>query len=166
MSHTNHPFVFAYVLLVGVPLLGLAGVLRTGRTLTPPISVDGVWRVEANTSHLPPQSCSKAFSSLANSSFVISQSGKSLVLTFGGPSKTIASGVIEGKSVTASTGPGVSSIDLGCGADQSLVLTATVDSKSEPRSLAGVLAVNNCASCMPVEFHAVRQPRGQAGGAH
>ncbi len=165
MAHTSRNFVVAYIVLVGLPLLGLAGVLRTGRTLTPPISVDGVWKVDADPSQPDLPSCSKAISSLANSSFVISQSGKSLVVSFNS-SKTGASGTIEGKSLTASLVLARdTSGDSGCG-DQRMALTATIDPKSEPRSLAGVLAVKNCTSCVPLEFHAVRQPRVPVGAAH
>jgi hypothetical protein len=165
MSHTNRNFVVAYILLVGLPLIGLAGVLKTGRGLIAPISVDGMWKIEADTSRFATQPCAKTASSLVNTSLVISQSGKSLVLTFNNASKTVTSGVIEGKSLAASVVPVRLSGDTGCG-DQPLALTATVDPKAEPRSLTGVLSVNGCASCTPVEFHALRQPRGPAGGAH
>jgi hypothetical protein len=165
MSHTNRNFVVAYVLLVGLPLIGLAGVLKTGRGLTAPISVDGVWKIDADASRFAAQPCAKTASSLVNASFVISQSGKSLVLTFNNASKTVTSGAIEGKTLTASIVPARDSGDTGCG-DQPLALTATVDPKTEPKSLTGMLSVNGCASCTPLEFHALRQPRGPTGGTH
>ncbi len=165
MSHTSRNFVVAYILLVGLPLLGLAGVLRTGRTLTAPISVDGVWKIEAVANSVNPQGCAEVASSLANTSAVISQSGKSLVLTFNGPAKTVASGSIGSKTLTASINPAPDS-SSGCSGDQGVSLTATVDPKSEPRVLTGVLSVNGCASCAPIPFHAVRQPRMLAGGSH
>ena len=166
MSRTSRNFVVAYILLVGLPLLGLAGVLRTGRTLTAPISVDGVWKIEADANSANPQGCAKLASSLANTSAVISQSGKSLVLTFNGPSKIVASGSIEGKSLRAAINPTPDSSGTVCNGDQGVSLTAAVDPKSEPRALTGILSVNACASCAPVSFHAVRQPRASAGGAH
>src|SRR5208283_757233 len=43
MSRTNRNFVFAYTFLVILPLAGLAGILKTGRNLTAPVSIDGVW---------------------------------------------------------------------------------------------------------------------------
>ncbi len=164
MSHTSRNFVVAYVLLVGLPLLGLAGVLRTGRTLTAPISVDGVWKIEADASRLSGGSCAKTLASLSNSSVGISQSGKNLVLAFNNPSKTVASGALDGKTLKASIVP-VRDSSSDC-ADRSLALTATVDPKSDPRSLTGVLIVSACSSCTPVEFHATRQPKSSAGGAH
>ncbi len=167
MSHKSRNFVVAYVLLVGLPLLGLAGVLRSGRNLTAPIAVDGVWKIEADASRLAAQPCAKIVSALSNTSVVISQSGKNLVLTFNNPSKTAASGTLEGKTLKATVVPvRDSSSKAVCGDDQPWTLTATVDPKTEPRSLTGVLSVNSCPSCVPVEFHALRQPRAAGGGAH
>jgi hypothetical protein len=166
MSRTSRNFVVAYILLVGLPLLGLAGVLRSGRSLTAPISVDGVWKFDADANSVSPQGCAKVASSLASTSAVISQSGKSLVLMFNGPSKIVASGSIEGKSLTAAINPEPDSLGAVCSGDQTVSFTATVDPKSEPRALTGVLSVNGCPSCAPIPFHAVRQPRVAAGGAH
>ncbi len=166
MSHRSRNFVVAYILLVGLPLLGLAGVLRSGRSLTAPISVDGVWKIEADGGRLATLACDQSLS-FSSSSVVISQSGKSLVLTFNDSSKTVSSGVLEGKNLKASVVLGRdSSSKSGCGDDQALTLTARVDPSREPRSMTGLLSVKACTSCVPVEFHAVRQPRVAGGGAH
>jgi hypothetical protein len=165
MSHTNRNFVFAYILLVGLPLLGLAGVLRTGRSLTAPISVDGTWKIEADAGRIATQPCAQYASVF--SSFMISQSGKSFVLTLNDAAKTVASGALDGKSLKASVVPAQESAGKsGCSGDQSLTLTAAVDPATEPRSMNGTVSVTGCASCAPVGFHAVRQPRAAAGGAH
>ena len=165
MSRTSSNFVVAYILLVGLPLLGLAGVLRTGRSLTAPSSVDGVWKFEADANSVSPQGCAKIASPLANASAVISQSGKSLVLTFNGPSKIVASGSIEGKSLTAAINPAPDTSGAVCSGGQIVSFTATVDPKSEPRALAGVLTMNGCSSCAPIPFHALRQARVATEGA-
>jgi len=162
MPHTSRNFVVAYILLVGLPLLGLAGVLRSGRSLTAPISVDGVWKVDVGTSRLGVQHCAKSASTF--SSLVISQSGKSLVLTFNDAGKTVASGSLDGTSLKASVVPERDSSDPGC--DQALTLAATIDPKTEPRSLRGAMSLTSCPSCAPVEFRASRQPRGTNGGTH
>lgn len=165
MSSTNRNFVIAYILLVGVPLVGLAGVLKAGRTLTAPISIDGDWKVEANRTTLSTEPCSRAISSLANSSLAISQSGRSLVLTFNNPAKTSVSGAIDGKSLNAQlTLREEAASGAGCGADQSMTFAATVDPKSEPESMTGTLLLNGCLSCSPVEFHAERLPKTRSGG--
>ena len=165
MSHTSRNFVVAYILLVGLPLLGLAGVLRSGRRLTAPVSVDGAWKIETDAGLLAGPSCDKPGS--AFSSMVISQSGKSFVVTFNNVSKIASSGILDGKNLKVSVVPERDpSSKSGCTNDQPLTLTATIDPNAEPRSLTGVLSVNGCPSCVPVKFHAVRQPRAAGGGAH
>lgn len=167
MPHTSRNFVVAYILLVGLPLLGLAGVLRTGRTLVAPISIDGNWKIQGDASRITGPSCSKTMASLLNSSLVISQSGTSLALTFNTPSKIPASGSLEGTSLKAVIAPPRNSAaEAGCGGELLPTITASVDPKSEPRTLAGILSVSGCASCAAVEFRAVRQPKAPIGGAH
>ena len=57
MQNTSRNFVVAYIVLVGLPLAGLAGVLRSGRNLAAPMSVDGSWKVEADATRLTNLSC-------------------------------------------------------------------------------------------------------------
>ncbi len=160
MSRTSRNFVVAYILLVGLPLLGLAGVLRSGRNLAAPISVDGTWTVQGVTKTLGGHACAALLSSSALS---ISQSGK--ILTFSlGTARPAFSGTIEGRDLKASLPMG-DSAHAGCAGNQVLVLTAVVDPKSDPRSLTGTLSIDGCPSCLPVEFRALRQPRKQEGMA-
>lgn len=152
MSSTNRRFILAYIILVGLPLLGLGGVLKAGRHLTAPISVDGTWKVEPTS--VPADACSKAVSALVASNLVISQSGKTLAMNINGSGKTPFAGSLEGQDISASLGT-VS----GCSGDQPVTLTAFVNRNSEPKSLTGSLSMANCASCSPVEFRGVLQPK-------
>lgn len=164
MFRANRNFVIAYILLVGFPLLGLVGVLRTGRDLTAPLSVDGTWRIQTDVNQLAAMPCSGSIGSIQDTDVVISQSGKNLILNL---DKATASGVIEGTTLTASVQPSVAwARESLCGNDRLLALTATVDAKADPRSLMGVLSDNRCPSCTPVRFHAVRQPRAVRKGVH
>ena len=52
MSPANRKFVIAYILLVGLPLLGLFGILRMGRKLVAPVSVNESVNLEANSAKL------------------------------------------------------------------------------------------------------------------
>jgi hypothetical protein len=161
MSRPNLNFVIAYILLVGLPVLGLVGVLRAGRTLTAPISVDGVWKVEAHADQVAALPCSGT-SFLRNTSLLISQSGRSLMLSFDSGSRNTASGIIDGHSVRASALPMPDySAEVGCGSNRLLSLNATVDVQSGLRSMVGNMTVEGCSSCGPVGFHAIRQ--GSAG---
>ncbi|HKS72598.1 MAG TPA: hypothetical protein VJQ82_05330 [Terriglobales bacterium] len=158
MSRTNRNFVVAYILLVGLPLLALAGVLHAGRKLAAPISVDGIWKVE-----LPGSSrgdvCSSAVVSTFDSPLQISQSGKSLLISIG-KSVPAADGTIEGTNVKIAL-----PMDS-CGGAQGLVLTASVDPKLDPTFLSGFLSPAGCSSssCGAIAFRAVRQPRTPSGG--
>jgi len=153
---------------VGLPLLGLVGILRSGRSLTAPFSVDGAWKIESGSGRLPASPCSNLLSSVSNTPLSISQSGRILVVTLGGGMKT-TTGTLDGKTLKAQfAGADRSGADQSgaavCG-DGSLTLTATLDPLAQPRTLSGTVAVNGCGSCAPLEFHAVKQPRS-AGGTH
>jgi hypothetical protein len=165
MSRTSRNFVVAYILLVGIPLLCLAGVLKAGRSVSAPISVDGTWKIEADTSSLAGQPCGKALLAVSGSPVVISQSGKGLAFTSNNPAKTVGSGLIEGTNVTASFQTSTVA-SAGCNSDSRVIMTATVNPKSEPRTLAGSFTASDCASCGTLQFHASRQPKAQSGGSH
>jgi len=162
MSHTSRNFVIAYILLVGLPLLGLAGVLRSGRALTAPFSVDGAWKIEVKANQFSALPCADFFSSISKAPVSISQSGKSLVI--GLNSGKTATGTLDGKTVRAQFTGTDKSGAAECG-DGGLTLTASLDPLAQPRTLSGTLAVNGCGSCAPLGFHAVKQPRS-AGGTH
>ncbi len=158
MSTTNRKFVVAYVFLVGIPLLALVGVLKAGRHLPSPYAVDGSWKLEisASTAASP---CSSSFSSLADPAVNVSQSGQDLVLSLNG---LTGNGTLEGKSMRAefAGADGAS----GC-SGQALILAATLDPNTRPRTLTGKLSFNSCPSCS-IDFRAVRQPPAPSGGSH
>jgi hypothetical protein len=158
MSHTNRNFVLAYILLVGLPLVGLIGVLKSGRSLRAPLSVDGLWRVEADAGGFATLPCGKALLSGSQAVLAISQSGKNFTLDFANGRKANVSGVLEGTNIKASVVPSTAwAQEPGCGAGRTLSLVATVDPTTNPRSLVGMISVDNCPSCRAVEFRAVRQ---------
>ncbi len=165
MPHTSRNFVIAYILLVGIPLLCLAGVLKAGRSISAPVSVDGTWKIEADTSSLAGRPCGNGLLAVSGSSVVISQSGKGLVVTSNNPAKTPGSGLIEGTNVTASFQTSTLA-SAGCNSDSRVIITAAVNPKSEPRTLSGSLTASDCASCGTLQFHAWRQPKAQSGGSH
>jgi hypothetical protein len=166
MSSARRRFVIVYILLVGVPLLGIVGVLKAGRHLTAPISVNGTWSVSADSAPLSPGPCGEG-SSLSHSSLVISQSGKNLSLAFDGSARASGDGSLEGATVKAPLQlMRDASRGAGCAAAQPLTLTASVNPQSDPRSLTGSITVDGCAACAPVAFHALLQPRTKPEGVH
>ncbi len=158
MSHNNRNFAIAYILLVALPVLGLVGVLKRGRSLSAPISVDGVWKLQADSSRLAATPCGKSLASITNTAIIISQSGRNFTLSVANSSKSTGAGVIEGNTlkITFSLTDAVFG-EMGCRGGHALSLTATVDPKADPRSLDGMLSVNGCSSCTPVEIHGLRQ---------
>jgi len=166
MSRARRRFLVAYLFLVAVPVLCLIGVLKFGRGLSAPVSVNGTWAVTTAATRLSSGPCGEA-NSLTNLSLVISQSGKNFSVALDGPTKAHGEGSIDGTSVKA---PLVLTRDAireaGCATSQPLTLIATVDPKSTPRSLAGSLSVDGCSACAPVQFHAVLQPKPKAGAGH
>ena len=156
MAHTNRNFVIAYILLVGLPLVGLAGVLRSGRSLNAPFSVDGAWKIDAGAGHPSAAPCGDFLSSVSNSPVSISQSGTSLVISLGGGKTT--TGTLTGKTIKAQFA-GANSPNAADCKDRSLALTATLDPLTEPRTMSGQISVEGCASCAPVDFRGIRQAR-------
>jgi hypothetical protein len=146
---------------VGLPLLGLVGILRSGRSLTAPFSVDGAWKIESGASRLPASPCGNFLSSVSNAPLSISQSGKSLVVTFSGGTKT-TTGTLDGKTIKAQFTGADKSGAAACG-DGALTFAATLDPLAEPRTLSGTLFIEGCGSCTPLEFHGVRQPKSAGG---
>ncbi len=157
MSNANRNFIIAYILLVALPIVGLLGVLKNGRTLTAPISVDGMWQLQADPARLASLPCGKTLGQNPETALAISQSGRNFTLSLANGPKSTASGVLDGTTLKASLVPAAAwSEETGCGARRELTLVATVDVKTDPRSLTGMLSVSDCPSCGSVEFHAVR----------
>jgi hypothetical protein len=168
MSRASTTFILAYAFLVVLPVVGLIGVLKSGRKLAAPISVDGLWQLQADPALLAALPCGKTLAENPNTALVISQSGKNFTVSLSNDPKFNSAGVLQGNTLKASLVPSIAwSAEAGCGAGRELSLVATVDPKADPRSLAGLLSVNHCPACASVEFHAVRQaPLLKKGGSH
>jgi hypothetical protein len=154
MMQSNRKFFIAYVLLVGLPILGLVGILKSGRAMAAPISVDGTWALQTDPAGFTSLPCGK---SLTASDLVISQSGGHFTLTLKDAPKATASGALTGTTLKASLLPS-SPNDMDCGRGHELVLFATVDPKATPNSLTGTISLNDCPACTPIEFRALRRP--------
>lgn len=165
MKTRNLNFAIAYVILVALPLLGLAGALRMGRTLVAPTSVGGLWRIQTYSVKEAVLPYRKSLAT-ANASFTIVQSGKNFTLNFGNSGMSSESGVVEGTTIRASMMPaGRSAREAGCDQELLVSLTATLDSKVNPQRLAGVVFVKGCPKCTAVDFQAVREDQAKASGA-
>jgi hypothetical protein len=166
MAHNNRNFILAYTLLVGLPILGLIGILKSGRKLTAPISVDVVWNLQLDASRLASLPCGKTLADAPETALAISQSGKNFVLNLNNGPKSVSSGVLEGTAIKALIVPAPAwSSEVGC-SGRELSLVATVDPRSEPRSLNGSFSISDCPACGSVDFHATRQAPPARRGSH
>src|SRR5262245_60107765 len=99
VTHAHKSFAVAYLLLVILPIVGLAGVLRTGRTLAAPISIGGAWKMHVQAESLAGLPCGGSLPTLRAEGFTISQSGKDFTLNFSNPVMSSASGTIDGTRI-------------------------------------------------------------------
>jgi hypothetical protein len=157
MSENSRHFVLAYALLVVLPLASLGAVLKLGRHLSAPRSVDGVWKVQLDPAQLASFPCGKSLLAAPQDTFAISQSGRTFTLTSANPAsgnspQFTAVGTIEGRTLQAKllSGPGESSRE-GCG---ELSLEATLDLNATSKTLVGTLAVDEHTA----RFRALLQP--------
>lgn len=165
MKRTNGSFLLAYLLLVVLPLLGLTGVLKQGHKLTAPIAVGGLWKMQVDGGNVATLPCGKSLLASGDSSFVISQSGKTFTLNFINSAMFSISGTVEGTTIKANVSPSPAlAKEAGCGAERVFSLTATANSEANVSSLAGALSVSDCQACAPVEFRAFRENLSKAKG--
>jgi hypothetical protein len=158
VTHANKRFALAYLLLVIVPIAGLAGVLRSGRKLTAPTAIGGLWKMHVNADRLAAWPCGGSLLTMRDAGFTISQSGKSFTLGFARPLISSASGTIDGTRIKASL---LISAKRGeqaeCSGGRVLSLTAAVDSAANPNLMVGLLYANDCPICAPAEFRSIRE---------
>ncbi|MGA2736403.1 MAG: hypothetical protein ABSG65_03010 [Bryobacteraceae bacterium] len=120
--------VIAYLLLVGVPVMGLLGILEAGRGIPAPLSIAGDWAIEFS----PAAHCGAL---LRQPGFTISQSGTEALVTLNDGRATTLEGTVNGGVLTAKS------------------MTASIAGKQGARTLEGTMQFDGCA---PVAFRAVR----------
>jgi hypothetical protein len=130
--------VAAYLLLVGVPVLGLLGILEAGRAIPAPLSISGDWTLEFD----PAAHCAHGPAGLRQPVLNISQSGTQALITVNDGHATTLEATIGGATLTAKS------------------LTASIAGKPDARTLEGRM---NFDGCTPVAFRAVRQASKKRG---
>jgi hypothetical protein len=143
-----------YLVLVGVPVLGVLGLLQVGERLTAPVSVGGTWSAEIDEQTVDDPACGGLSSWSEPVILTISQSGPNLLLTINNQEKISMAGQIKGMKISA-RGAVHSSADV----TTEIHLEATVDRQAEPDGLLGELTINNCLT--PAPLTATRQPKSQ-----
>lgn len=147
----------SYLALVGIPLLGLLGVLRLGEHLRAPAAVHGAYTL---TLAAPGDPCLAGNFARDGARIVIAQSGPIVQVRLGGPAGLELRGRTDAGTLRAS-GPLPHRRPTGCVAD-SVAFAATVTRTPEAWLLAGSLRPVPCDSCAPVPIAGVL-PRHAAG---
>ena len=140
-------------MLVGLPILGLLGVLRQGRNLSAPVGMDGNWVIQGDLSGLP---CGITDVAAEDAVLKVSQSGQKFELSLPNGLKTQESGTLDGTNLKARLVPAFQT-KSSCDRNQTVTLVATLNKDVRPRTLEGSMVVDGCTSCAPVPFTAVRQ---------
>ncbi len=154
MATSKEKLFVSYALLVGIPLLGIVGVLGAGRNLTAPLSVAGSWDLQIDSSVTQPQSCIASLGFHDPTVLDISQSGRYLTLTLNNQSRVGLEGTLQGNAVAANS---ISPLRTSCDSVSGFSLTAEIDPKATPRIMSGILKFDVCPSSGSAKFQAVRQ---------
>lgn len=139
--------VLHYIFLVGLPILGVVGLLKLGSTLQAPASIGGTWLLQWQNDSLA--NCGNLFDSAVSPLLTISQSGTHLVLELNTLEKTSLKATFNDLTITTN----------GSGAETA-VFQATVDRQSEPNQLTGTLTLPQCPT--PLSLVGIRQPKQAA----
>ena len=130
-----------------MPIFGLAGILKQGRKLSAPVSVDGSWKLQP----AKPASCGLS----SEEGFLsISQSGKRVTVALTA-AKLTGDGIVEGNSLRAA----IPNTDPECGP---INVSADIQGRGDTKSLVGTLSVERCPSCA-LDFRATRQAPPKIG---
>jgi hypothetical protein len=149
-----------YFVLVGVPVVGIYGIVCLGQDLKPPMSVGGEWTVELTPRTADMLPC-KDFSS-ESLILKVTQTGRHLVLTLNDPSATRLSGEVNFETLTARSVEQTEPTPGTPGMTSSIQLHADIHRQPGLDRLSGTLTFANCPE---LSFTAIRRQKG-AGGGH
>lgn len=152
-----------YLALVGVPLLALFAILKTGGGIAANPSVAGDWNVAADFSSLGAAPCGPLLATVHQPAFSITQSGREMTLTLNNSYKTVLAARVSGSRLITN-GPTIRA-GAGCPDPQAIRISAEISGEREARSLEGTANVAGCADCKPMTFRATRQAGPQSRAA-
>jgi hypothetical protein len=152
--------VLLYLVLVGLPVLGVLGILRIGGGLSAPPNLRGGWRggLSPAAQLVPP--CVELSSDAAV--FDITQSGVHVSVTLNDAARTHLDASLLGPRLwgRAERLPLVGTARSAC-PDAPLELAAEVVREGDVPQLVGNLWAGGCAACAPVSFRAERVSGGR-----
>jgi|GEM_PF-2719768 len=143
--------ILVYMVLVGVPLLGLLGILRAGERMVPPRHVGGAWEIADSSATGLQSLCPGLGFPGMGAAIDVSQSGTRARVVLNDSLATPLDARIEGLMLTARP-----EREAGAYAGRELRLAAALDTLADPMALRGTVSVAGCDACPTVPFHAVR----------
>lgn len=147
----------SYLALVGIPMLGLLGVLEIGERLSAPVAVHGAY---ALTLPAPREPCLEAAFPRDDPRLVIAQSGPIVQVRLGSPAGLELRGRTDAGTLRAG-GPLPHRRPAGCAAD-SVTFEGSITRTPDAWLLAGLIRLVPCDACAPVPIAGVL-PRRAAG---
>jgi hypothetical protein len=154
--------ILLYLLLVGIPVLGLSGLMRLGRRLNPPISVAGTWSMQTNSRAVGASPCVDPFARTVHLVLTITQSGTHLLLRLNDEEGSIMTGEIYGPNLSAKTlvRPDSPLVDVSSRNPTAILFNAAVDRRTQPDRLVGQLNFSDLPPCGNLAFTATRDRKG------
>lgn len=146
-----------YLVLVGLPTLGVLGVLRAGQSLTPPVSVSGLWNVEISTQAAGNSPCGEQFDKSEILSLSIKQSGTHLLFSFEKKKINLAGEIDGPNGGAAAVRLSAATASEDAGQADAVRLRATAEREARPERLHGSLSFARCPAGTEVSFIATRQ---------
>lgn len=139
--------ILLYLILVGLPILGILGLLRAGQNLAAPITLAGTWDAQLHLESPTDSSVCEAPIRPAPVVLSIKQSGQHVFLTFDDLQKTTLKGNVQDLTIYASFIPERRGLTNRSGPETTAIyFQGRVDRQTEPDRLLGVLTFN----CGPV----------------
>ena len=146
-----------YLVMVGVPVIGILIVLELGRSLTAAPAIAGRWQIEPGAPLSGLAACLAGGTPAADPVLTISQSGQYLAGRLGGADAgrgTALEGTLHARMLSLTAAAPA----RGCPGP--LVLRATIVDDGAARRLHGTLHVRACPRCGKVPISARRMPAG------
>jgi hypothetical protein len=148
----NRKALLLYFALVGLPLLGVVGVLRLGKSSIAPPSISGEWQLDGELRSNDETPCASTLGGFRRASMTISQSGKFLEVTLPNENRDLLRGSLTGNEFRAEARPALFGDDV----FQLLRLSGRIEDEGDGLSLHGVLSMPRRVDCVPVPFRAFR----------
>jgi hypothetical protein len=150
--------VLQYIFMVGLPVLGVFGLLRMGAHLQPPVSLGGTWKLEFASGAQSQPVCDRFPVAPDDPQLTISQSGPHLEIVFNDANDTSMIGKVDGMGFIARQNPNLD-------ADPGTQLAAELDRQAEPDRLSIEMSSSQCAEVQSMT--AVRQANSSSeSGSH